>query len=248
MGFLTGFFALFFYAAVIIFVAGVGFKISQYARTPAPLKVPTMPAPLTRKGVAFRLFTEVVFFKSLFRANKWIWILGWMFHFALLLVLLRHLRYFVDLNSPLWSWVILIQPFGKYAAFAMLAGLVGLLVRRFTVERIRYISIPSDYLMLILLLFIGITGSLMTFVAHTDIVQLKNFIGGIMGFSFDAHMPSDFILMLHLFSVFMLMIIFPFSKLLHAPGIFFSPSRNQVDNSREKRHLAPWAAKLEEAE
>ena len=248
MGFLTGFFALFFYVAVIIFVAGVGFKISQYAKTPAPLKVPTMPAPLTRQGVALRLFTEVVFFKSLFRANKWIWVLGWMFHFALLLVLLRHLRYFVDLSSPIWFWVTLIQPFGKYAAFAMLAGLVGLLVRRFTVERIRYISLPSDYLMLALLLLIGISGSMMTFVAHTDIVQLKDFIGGVMRFDFSKQMPNDFVLMVHLSLVFILMIIFPFSKLLHAPGIFFSPSRNQVDNSREKRHLAPWAAKLEEAE
>jgi hypothetical protein len=44
----------------------------------------------------------------------------------------------------------------------------------------------------------------------------------------------------------MLMVVFPFSKLLHAPGIFFSPSRNQVDNPREKRHLAGWARKLEE--
>jgi hypothetical protein len=41
------------------------------------------------------------------------------------------------------------------------------------------------------------------------------------------------------------MIIFPFSKLLHAPGLFFSPSRNQADNSRDKRHLSAWAAKLE---
>ena len=43
----------------------------------------------------------------------------------------------------------------------------------------------------------------------------------------------------------LLMIIFPFSKLLHAPGVFFSPTRNQADNPREKRHLAPWAAELE---
>jgi hypothetical protein len=28
------------------------------------------------------------------------------------------------------------------------------------------------------------------------------------------------------------MVIFPFSKLLHAPGVFFSPTRNQVDSSR----------------
>jgi hypothetical protein len=45
--------------------------------------------------------------------------------------------------------------------------------------------------------------------------------------------------------VLILMFVFPFSKLLHAPGVFFSPSRNQVDNPREQRHLAPWAAALD---
>jgi nitrate reductase gamma subunit len=53
------------------------------------------------------------------------------------------------------------------------------------------------------------------------------------------------LLLVHLALVATLMIIFPISKLLHAPGVFFSPTRNQVDNPREQRHLAPWAAKLE---
>ena len=35
------------------------------------------------------------------------------------------------------------------------------------------------------------------------------------------------------------MVVFPFSKLLHAPGVFFSPSRNQADDSRERRHVPP---------
>jgi hypothetical protein len=43
----------------------------------------------------------------------------------------------------------------------------------------------------------------------------------------------------------LLMLIFPISKLLHAPGLFFSPTRNQSDNTREARHLAAWAAALE---
>ena len=51
--------------------------------------------------------------------------------------------------------------------------------------------------------------------------------------------------MIHLGLVLLLMFVFPFSKLLHAPGVFFSPSRNQADNPREKRHLAPWAAALD---
>jgi nitrate reductase gamma subunit len=53
-------------------------------------------------------------------------------------------------------------------------------------------------------------------------------------------------LFLHLLLVVVLMIVFPFSKLLHGPGLFFSPSRNQVDNPREKRHLANWAKSLEQ--
>jgi nitrate reductase gamma subunit len=57
-------------------------------------------------------------------------------------------------------------------------------------------------------------------------------------------MPADPVLMIHLGLVITLMIIFPLSKLLHAPGVFFSPTRNQVDNPREQRHQAPWAAKM----
>ncbi len=57
----------------------------------------------------------------------------------------------------------------------------------------------------------------------------------------------DFALLVHLLLVAVLMLLLPFSKLLHIPGVFFSPSRNQVDNPREKRHLAPWAKKLEES-
>jgi nitrate reductase gamma subunit len=42
--------------------------------------------------------------------------------------------------------------------------------RRFLVDRVRYISTPSDHLMLALLVAIGMSGAMMTFVDHTDIV------------------------------------------------------------------------------
>jgi nitrate reductase gamma subunit len=61
-----------------------------------------------------------------------------------------------------------------------------------------------------------------------------------------SELPADAVLLVHLALVASLMIVFPFSKLLHVPGIFFSPTRNQVDNPREKRHLSDWARKLEE--
>lgn len=234
-------YALAFYAAAAIFIVGIGYRIVLYWRAPAPLKIPTMPAPLTRSGVVVRLGREVVLFESLFRSNKWLWLFGWLFHAALVLVLLRHLRYFIQ---PIWTWVVWIQPFGVYAAFFLVIGLVGLWVRRIAVERVRYITAPSDHLMLLLLVLIALSGLTMKFVAHTDIVQLKAFILGLLYFDWQP-LPHDAPLLIHLALVMMLLVVFPFSKLLHAPGLFFSPSRNQVDDARERRHLAPWAQDLE---
>ena len=241
MSFWTVVYALLFYTATALLVGGLAYKIRQYAKTPAPLKIPTTPAPVTRSGVVLRMGREVVFFESLFRSNKWIWIFGYLFHFGMFLTLARHIRYF---QNPVWTWVDLIQPFGMYAGFAMAAGLLGLWARRFLVDRVRYISALSDHLMLALLVAIAATGLSMDFIAHTDIVQLKSFFLGLMVFNWQP-IPEDPLLLLHLGLVATLMIIFPISKLLHAPGVFFSPTRNQVDNPREQRHLAPWAAELE---
>jgi len=231
-------YAVLFYIATAIFVAGLAYRIRLYARTPAPLKIPTTPAPTTQAGVVVRMAKEVVFFESLFKANKWTWLFGWIFHAALLLVVLRHLRYFTE---PVWFWVQWAQPFGLYAGFAMVAGLAGLWLRRFTVERIRYISAPSDHLMLLLLIGIGVTGLLMKYVAHTDIISLKTFVLGLLYFDWQP-IPADPVLLVHLGLALVLMIIFPFSKLLHAPGLFFSPGRNQADNPREKRYVARGAS------
>ncbi len=241
MSALTITFAILFYVATAILVVGLAYKVWLYAKIPAPLKIPTTPAPTTRSGVAFRIIKEVTIFESLFKSNKWTWLFGWLFHFGLFLVLLRHLRYFTD---PVWGWVVFLQPFGKYASFMMLAGLAGLLARRIFVDRVRYISAPSDHLMLLLLIAIGVTGALMTFVDHTDIVSLKSFLLGLMVFEINP-LPNDLFLIIHLSLVIILMIIFPFSKLLHVPGVFFSPTRNQIDNPREQRHLAEWANQFE---
>ena len=113
MSALTVTYALLFYAAAAVFALGLAYRVWLYARTPAPLKIPTTPAPLTTGGVVWRLAREVGLFESLFKANKWIWIFAVLFHAALLLVVLRHLRYF---QEPVWFWVKLIQPFGLYAA------------------------------------------------------------------------------------------------------------------------------------
>jgi len=184
----------------------------MYASTPAPLKIPTTPAPTTRWG-------------------------GWAFHAGLFLALLAHLRYFTE---PVWWWVALLSQLSPYAGLLMLFGLSGLLARRFLVDRVRYISAPSDYLMLVFLIAIAGSGLAMRYGLHADIVQVKMFALGLITFEF-RELGANPVLILHLGLVAILLLIFPFSKLLHAPGLFFSPSRNQVDNPRERRHIARWA-------
>ena len=232
-----------YYGATLVLVLGVALRIRRYATVPAPLKIPTTPAPTSRTGVVLRMIRELTLFESLFKSNKWIWLFGWMFHFGLLLVLLRHLRYFTD---PVWGWVAFLQPYGKYASLMMVIGLLGLWFRRLAVDRVRYISALSDHLMLALLIAIGATGIAMTFAVGTDVVAVKAFFLGLMWFDWQP-LPSDPLLYLHLVLVALLMLVFPFSKLLHAPGVFFSPTRNQADDPREHRHVSAWALKLEKS-
>lgn len=234
-------FAALYYTASAVFVLGVAMKIRTYWRTPAPLKIPTTPAPTTGSGVALRLTREVVFFDSLFKASKWTWLFGWLFHAALLLVLLRHLRYF---QQPVWTPVEWVQAAGTYAGFVMVIGLAGLWARRFLVDRVRYISTPSDHLHLALLLAIALSGLAMRFVAHTDIVAVKAFMLGLMRLDLQP-LPADPLLLVHLTLVALLLIVFPISKLMHAPGLFFSPTRNQTDDPRDARHVAAWTTALD---
>lgn len=241
MSALSIFFAALYYLAAAILVVGLAFKIRQYALTPAPLKIPLTPAPLTRAGVGWRLTRELLFFQSLFRASKWTWVFSWVFHVALLLVLFHHVRFTLE---EFWSPIGMIPLYNNYASVAMLLGLAGLWARRFLVDRVRYISTPSDHLMLALLVAIGLTGLGMNLYTDVDILAVKAFVFGLMQFSI-LPLPAEPLLLLHMFLVAVLMIIFPISKLLHAPGLFFSPTRNMSDNPREARHLASWAAKLD---
>jgi nitrate reductase gamma subunit len=91
--------------------------------------------------------------------------------------------------------------------------------------------------MLALLIAIAASGLAMKYLWHTDITAVKAFFLGLMRLDFQP-LPTEPLLLVHLTLVAALMIIFPFSKLLHAPGVFFSPTRNQADNTRERRHVS----------
>ncbi|SVD20555.1 uncharacterized protein METZ01_LOCUS373409, partial [marine metagenome] len=196
-----------FLAAAAGLLAGLLYRMIRYVRTPVPLVIPTTPAPTTRVGVAARMTREVVLFQSLFKGSKWTWLFGWLFHFGMLIALVRHLRYFTE---PVWWWVSMLQWAGIYAGIVMALGLAGLWARRLLVDRVRYISAPSDHLMLALLLAIAGSGLVMKYWVHADIVALKAFTLGLISFDWQP-LPADPVLLVHLTLVILLMVVFPFS-------------------------------------
>lgn len=237
-------YAILFWGATLVLVLGVANKIIIYAKVPAPLKIPVTPAPTNRSGVVLRMLQETLLFKSLFRADKLLWLISIIFHYSLLVIVLKHFFYVLE---PINNFIILVYPYGEYAGVLFIITAICLLSRRFFIDRVRYISSPSDSAMLLLLIAIPSSGLFIKYVSYTDIVMVKSFFRGLIYFDWQP-LPADFVLLLHLSLVLLLMFIFPISKLLHAPGVFFSPTHNQIDNPRDKRHISSWGAELERQE
>ncbi len=256
-------YAYIFYIAFAIFVIGFIYRVVKWANLPVPLKIVTTGGqgrfdnPKSSLDVILRMAGEVLVFRSLFRntkydlktntikSNRVLWLGAIVFHISFLLIVLRHFRFFVD---PVPSVITTLQgvdtitfltPTLSFSGILIVIALLYLFIRRLVFPEMRYISILSDHLILLLLLAIVITGTLMRYSLRVDIIQVKQFMLGILTFS-PISIDIPWILGLHLLLVSALLVYFPFSKLMHAPGIFFSPTRNQINNPRHVRHINPW--------
>ena len=210
-----------------------------------------------------RIFSEVFLFRSLFRnlsprvgiqgtgvtyaSAKWLWIFAILFHYAMLTTLFRHLRFFT--NPVLWpvkfvegidGWLEVGIPQVMISGLLLLCAMCLLLARRLVIPRLRYISLMNDFFPLFLLIAIATTGTLMRYIVGIDVTSVKELVMGLISF---RPVPIDGIgtlFFIHLFLVCTLLAYFPFSKLMHAGGIFFSPTRSMANDNRAVHHENPW--------
>jgi len=225
------------YLAAVVFFGGLLYKLWDYAVTPSPLNIATTPQPTTAIGVILKNARLISTFESVFRGNKWTWLGGYTLHLILLLVFLRHLRYFAE---PLGFSLTLIQPIGMIAGLLLPIPLIFLWVMRKSVDRLKFITSNADIFVLVLLLLIALSGITLKLLFHPDIASIKAFIIGLITLS-PVNIPESSLFITHYSLVLLLGFYFPFSKLLHSGGIFFSPTRMQVDNVREVHYVNPWA-------
>ncbi len=235
------------YVSAVIFLAGMGWRWRNWLRTPVPLKIVLTPAPRTVRGTARRLVEETFGFRSLFRADRRFWVAAWLFHFSLLLQLVGHLARLVMPEFTRARLGLDEEQFHRLAqigggAFGILAvgSLLGLLIRRIMEERTRRISTVSDYFAVALLLAVIATGNHMRFVSGLDLAQARRFASGWLAFHPVAP-PAGPVFAAHVMLVCALLIYIPFSKLVHLGGAtLLSPTLNQRNDPRERRHINPW--------
>lgn len=218
--------------------------------------------PSNMVGVLGRMALEVLLFRSLFRntkaeiskegslaygSAKWLWLGGIVFHWSFLIILVRHSRLFLE---PVPALIGLLEmgdsmfqmgvPLFYLTDAGILAAVTYLFLRRVVSPQIKYLSQPADYFPLYLILSIAITGVLMRYFIRVDVVSIKALARGLVTLNPGIPEGVGVLFYIHLFLVSVLAIYFPFSKLMHAGGVFLSPTRNLANNSRAQRHINPW--------
>jgi nitrate reductase gamma subunit len=213
-------------------------------------------------GVLGRMTLEILLFRSLFRNTKVelrdgsrilygdekiLWLGAMVFHWCFLIILLRHFRFFTE---PVIEFVHWLQAVDGLFAIAVptlfisniliVLALLYLFGRRIINSQVRYISLVSDYFALFLILSVVVSGIWMRHLDKVDIVKVKELMMGLVAFNPTVPEGIGSIFYIHLFFVSTLIIYFPFSKLMHMAGVFFSPTRNLANTNREKRHINPW--------
>jgi nitrate reductase gamma subunit len=274
------------YVAILCFLIGFARKILDWASSYVPFRIPTtcgqqkslpwikqnkIDNPDTLIGVVIRMVLEIFAFRSLFRNTKakfkgnhklsyrWeliLWGTALVFHYAFLVVVLRHLRFFFEPTPLVISLLenadsfFRVEFFSPYFAIglpgvfisgvALLAAALVLLGRRIFLAQVKYVSLAADYFPLFLIIGIAFTGILMRYFAKVDIVAIKTFAIGLVTAHPEIPEGVGALFYVHLFLVCVLVAYFPFSKLMHAGGIFLSPTRNMANTSRAKHHVNPW--------
>ncbi|MGO9017954.1 MAG: sulfate reduction electron transfer complex DsrMKJOP subunit DsrM [Syntrophobacteraceae bacterium] len=265
------------YVAIVAFLGGVVFRVLKWARSPVPFRIPTtagqqkslswipqskLDNPSTKMQVVGRMILEVLFFRSLFRNTKfemqkgpkfyyqwekWLWLAGLAFHYAFLVILIRHLRFFTE-PVPFFvhdierlDGILQVGLPGIYITdIVFMVAVTYLLIRRLIIPQLRYISLPQDFFPLFLLLAIGTTGILTRYFIKVDLIKVKQLAMGLICLKPVVPEGIGVIFFIHLFLVSTLFAYFPFSKLMHAGGVLLSPTRNLPNDSRIIRHVNPW--------
>lgn len=218
------------YVSVAVLVAGTGYRIYEWSRTPkSPVKLGMFPKPTTAGGRLVKLMKDSFIAPQSAAIEPTMWAFAFAFHFALLAAFFGHLR----LIHEFTPMVAAIGDAGmnQFAALAGgAAGIVMLVAVLFWLGRRTYgpfkiLSVPEDYLLLALILLIVLMGDHMRFFGSLHAATYRAWFTSLLAFkpSFPPELAASTMrwsLDAHMLFVDLLFLYFPFSKLVHTVGTF----------------------------
>ena len=186
------------------------------------------------------IITDAFLLPSTFKKQKFFWAMIIIFHVFFLFLFIGHLELIADFS---WIQVIPHQVF-------LGAGVVGIvlmittlyfLFRRFG-GPYRRISVPEDYIVLLILFFSIMFGSILHLadrysdygsVLHVGVEAYRSYLGSLFSFQPDLTYliteTSHFtILVLHVLFANIFMMMFPFTKMVHAVFTFLAHNRKRM--------------------
>ncbi|ADC65247.1 Nitrate reductase gamma subunit [Ferroglobus placidus DSM 10642] len=208
------------FVTAAIFFAGLFFRVYKYLS----VKLKIFPVfPKASKSGFKKLsdyFGDVFLFKTLFSSDKSLWVLSWLFHVSLLVILLGHIRMFLGIKVG--------ESFANFLGTSLGAifflTLLFLLVRR--VAKLRVISTAEDYFALILLLSVAVSGMYL----RLNDVSLEGYLLSLI--SGEKIRVGSLALVVHAFLAQLLVAYLPFGKLFHSIGVFHSNYLVRWKNAR----------------
>ena len=219
------------YVALAVFLAGMIWRIRSWKKLPSP-PMTLFPAPPTEGANTVNTIKEVLLFPSLFKNDRLLWALAWVFHAVLALIFLGHFRVFTNVDAVLEAFgmsedaiLAMSSGAGGAAGVVILLATILLMVRRLSLPRVNEITGVADYLALVLIGVIITTGNLMRFGSeHFDLALTREYFAGLALFRdvTGAAALENNLFVVHMCLGFLLILLIPFSKILHFGGIFFT--------------------------
>lgn len=211
------------YIAAAVFVLGSAWRIANiWRRPPNPSKLTIYPE---RRPSWFWALWDTFTFSTVRRHRPLLWIFLIVFHMVLIFLFLGHLELIADIK------LLQIIPhnvfMGKgFVGLALIVCAIYFLGRRFKTP-VRELSVPEDYLLLLLLLLTFVFGSQLDWArnwyeySELEVWEYQSYLYSLITFS--PRLPDgvfysghSFMVVVHIFLANLFLMVFPFTHLMHA--------------------------------
>ncbi len=213
------------YVAVAVFVIGMVWRTASWLRKPVPFPLALDPTKHRTSQQAAAMAKELLLFGSLYRGDRLLWCSAWLMHVSLAAIVLGHVvgifslgQQFAHLGVSSATSTALSQTLGVVFGLLFVVTVLALFYRRSTVPEVKRLSDPADYFDLMLLLAIAVTGLQMRLATpELDLPAVRTYLGGLLTLR-PVPIPGEGMFIRHFVLVNVLLMYFPFSKLVHLTG------------------------------